>query len=158
MATKKPAKAVARKTTGGLRPLPPVKPKPCSKTFEFFKDVTIGPGAAHDSGTPVDIDCYQWIHAWVLAKHPANMAMENITVELVFELPGKVGATGLANLEFPLAAPFRPTPVQARSGMPAGGFGSFVIRAPVIGPGVRAIVINNGAQTYDFTVWGYATH
>jgi hypothetical protein len=33
-----------------------------------------------------------------------------------------------------------------------------VIRAPVIGPGVRAIVINNGAQTYDFTLWGYATH
>jgi hypothetical protein len=33
-----------------------------------------------------------------------------------------------------------------------------VVRAAIIGPGVCAIVINNGAQTYDLTVRGYATH
>jgi hypothetical protein len=55
------------------------------------------------------------------------MAVDNVTVELVFQLPGKLG-------------------------------GGFVVRAPIIGPEVRVIVINSGAQTYDFTVWGYATH
>ncbi len=32
------------------------------------------------------------------------------------------------------------------------------MRAPIIGPGVRAIVINGGSETYEFSVWGYATH
>jgi len=131
---------------------------PCSKTFEFFKDVTIGPGQNHDSTTPKNVDCYQWLHVWVLAKHAANLAMDDITVELVFELPGKMGATGLANLELPYAINVRPTPLQVNSGAPVGGYGGFVVRAPIIGPGVRAIVMNNGAQTYDFTLWGNATH
>jgi len=131
---------------------------PCSKTFEFFKDVTIGPGQNHDSTTPKNVDCYQCLHVWVLAKHAANLAMDDITVELVFELPGKMGATGLANLELPYAINVRPTPLQVNSGAPVGGYGGFVVRAPIIGPGVRAIVMNNGAQTYDFTLWGYATH
>jgi hypothetical protein len=48
--------------------------------------------------------------------------------------------------------------LQVSSGAAACGYGGFVIRAPIIGPGVRVIVINSGAQTYDFTVWGYCTH
>ena len=157
MAVKKPSKKLANPSAKKLSPRPP-KVLPCSKTFEFFKDVTIGPGQNYDSTTPKNVDCYQWLHVWVLAKHASSMAMDNITVELVFELPGKMGATGLANLEIPYAATVRPTPLQASSGAPAGGYGGFVVRAPIIGPGVHAIVINNGAQTYDFTVWGYATH
>ena len=86
------------------------------------------------------------------------MGMDNVSVELVFELPGKMGATGLANLEIPYAVGVRPTPLQVNSGPPVGGCGTFVIRAPIIGPRVRAIVINSGAETYDFSVWGYATH
>jgi hypothetical protein len=140
------------------RPLPtPAKAHACSKTFEFFKGVTIGPGQNHDSTTPRNVDCYQWLHVWVLAKHAASMAMDNITVELVFELPGKMGATGLANLENPYVANVVPTPLIVNSGGPVGGYGSFVIRSPIIGPGVRVIVINGGPETYDFTVWGYAT-
>jgi len=137
--------------------LPP-KVLPCSKTFEFFKDVTIGPGQNHDSTTAKNVDCYQWLHVWVLAKHATSMAMDDISVELVFELTGKMGATGLANLEIPYAVNVRPTPLRVNSGPPAGGYGGFVVRAPIIGPGVRVIVINSGAETYDFTVWGYATH
>lgn len=157
MAAKRPTKKLAsppvkKRTTRAPTPLP------CSKTFQFFKNVTVGPGQSHDSTTPQDVDCYQWLHVWVLAKHPANTAMDNITVELVFELPGKMGATGLANLEIPYAAGVRPTALQVNSGAPAGGYGGFVVRAPIIGPGVRAIVINGGALTYDFTLWGYATH
>ncbi len=148
---KKPTKTPAEKLLlGGL------KAPPCSKTFEFFKGVTVGPGQSHDSMTPKDVDCFQWLHVWVLAKHAANMAMDNITVKLVFELPGKMGATGLANLEISSVA--SPVPLLAHSGAAVGGYGGFVIRAPIIGPGVRAIVINNGVQTYDFTLWGYCTH
>lgn len=157
MAAKKPSKKLVNPSAKKLFPSPP-KVLPCSKTFEFFKGVTIGPGQNHDSTTAKNVDCYQWLHVWVLAKHVTSMAMDNITVELVFELPGKMGATGLANLEIPFAVNVRPTPLQVNSGAPAGGYGGFVVRAPIIGPGVRAIVINSGAQTYDFTVWGYATH
>ena len=157
MAAKKPSKKLANPSAKKLLPsLPNVSP--CSKTFEFFRDVTIGPGQNHDSTTAKNVDCYQWLHIWVLAKHAAGVAMDNITVELVFELPGKMGATGLANLEIPFAVNVRPTPLRVNSGAPAGGYGGFVVRAPIIGPGVRAIVINSGAQTYDFTVWGYSTH
>lgn len=157
MAAKKPSKRLANPSARKMLPSP-VKSMPCSKTFEFFKDVTVGPGQNHDSTTPKNVDCYQWLHVWVLAKHAASLAMDNITVELVFELPGKMGATGLANLELPYAVNVRPTPLRVSSGAPVGGYGGFVVRAPIIGPGVRAIVINNGAQTYDFTLWGYATH
>jgi hypothetical protein len=148
---------MARKPVKTPIPSPP-KAAACSKTFEFFKDVTIGPGQNHDSASPKNVDCYQWLHVWVLAKHASNMAMDNITVELVFELPGKMGATGLANLEIPYTAGVRPTPLDVNSGAPVGGYGGFVVRAPIIGPGVRVIVINGGSQTYDFTLWGYATH
>lgn len=157
MATRKPAKAAQPAAAKKKSPKPSL-PAPCSKTFAFFQNVTIGPGQNHDSGTATNVDCYQWLHVWVLAKHAANMAMDNVSVNLVFELPGKMGATGLANLELPYTANVRPAPLLVNSGPPAGGFGGFVIRVPVIGPAVRAIVINGGAQTYDFTVWGYATH
>ena len=131
---------------------------PCSKTFEFFEDVTIRPNESHDSAPAEDVDCYQWLHVWVLATHASNMAMDNISVQLVFELPGKMGATGLGNLEIPYTANVEPTPLQCNSGAPAGGYGGFVVRAPIVGPSVRAIVINRGSETYDFSVWGYATH
>jgi hypothetical protein len=151
-AAKKPVKKPLKK------PIVPLPVPPCSKLFEFFNSVTLGPGGVHDSATPQNVDCYQWLHVWVLAKHATNLAMDNITVELVFELPGKRGATGLANLEIPYVVNVRPTPLQVNSGPPIGGYGGFVVRSPIIGPGVRAIVINGGPQTYDFTLWGYATH
>ena len=86
------------------------------------------------------------------------MAMDGVSVQLVFELPGKMGATGLANLEIPYTPTVEPTPLQCNSGAAPGGYGGFVMRAPIIGPGVRAIVSNRGGETYDFSVWGYATH
>ena len=150
---------MATKKLSSKKPIAkPPKVLPCSKTFEFFRDIRIGPGEYYDSTTAKNVDCYQWLHVWVLAKHRTSMAMDNISVELVFELPGKMGAAGLANLELPYAANVRPTPLQVNSGPPVGGYGGFVVRAPIIGPGVRAIVINGGAETYDFTLWGYATH
>jgi hypothetical protein len=155
LATKRPPRKTAKaRATKRL----PVKPLPCSRLFEFFKNVTVGPGQNYDSTTPQNVDCYQWLHVWVLAQHPNNFAMDNVSVELVFELPGNMGATGLANLAIAYNPGVRPTPLEVGSGPQVGGYGGFVIRAPVIGPGVRAIVINNGAQTYDFTLWGYATH
>jgi hypothetical protein len=151
--TKKPQAPAVQKPLK----IPITVPK-CSKTFEFFKNITVSPGQSHDSMMPKDVDCYQWLHVWVLAHHPANKAMDNITVELVFELPAKMGATGLANLELPYTADVQPTPLRVNSGVPKCGYGGFVIRAPIIGPGVRVILINGGAETYSFTVWGYATH
>jgi len=149
----------AKKTTAATRQAAPAPTaSACSKMVTFFQNVTVGPGQNHDSTTGQNVDCYQWLHVWVLAKHKASMAMDNVTVELVFQLPGKMGATGLANLELPYTANVRPTPLQVNSGPPAGGYGGFVVRAPIIGPEVRVIVINSGAQTYNFTVWGYATH
>ena len=56
---------------------------------------------------------WQWS---ALGAQANKMAMDNITVQLVFELPGKMGATGLANLEIPFAANVRPTPLQVNSG------------------------------------------
>ena len=117
------AKRLSKKATKApaKRRVPPQKAHPCSKTFEFFKDVTIGPGQNHDSTNPKNVDCYQWLHVWVLAKHPANLAMDNISIELVFELPGKMGAAGLANLEIALrrrrashSAPGRERPRRLR--------------------------------------------
>jgi len=158
MAVKKSsAKNLASPSAKKLLVIPP-KVLPCSKTFEFFKDVTLGSGQNHDSTTAQTVDCYQWLHVWVLAKHATSMALDDISVEFVFERTGKMGATGLANLEIPYAVNLRPTPLRVNSGPPAGGYGGFVVRAPIIGPGVRVIVINSGAETYDFTVWGYATH
>ena len=155
MATKKTAQQSVKPPAKSAR-AKVSRPPACSKTFEFFKNVTIGPGEVHDSTTPKIVDCFQWLHVWVLARHASSMAMDRIAVQLVFELPGKMGATGLANLEIAPAA--NPTPIVVNSGGPSGGYGGFVIRAPIIGPGVRAIVINSGAQTYDFTLWGYCTH
>ncbi len=157
MAKKKVSKPRRARAAGPIAPIPSPAPA-CSKTVTFFQNVAVGPGQNHDSGTAQNVDCYQWLHVWVLAKHKASMAMDNISIELVYELSGKMGATGLANLELPYAVNVRPTPLQVNSGQPAGGYGGFVVRAPIIGPAVRVIVINGGAQTYDFSVWGYATH
>jgi hypothetical protein len=87
----------------------------CSKSFTFFKNVSIGPGENFDSGVAQDVDCYQWVHVWVLAEHPQNFAMDDIAVELVFEIPG-MGATGLANLELPYTAGVVCAPAQVSSG------------------------------------------
>jgi hypothetical protein len=138
------------------KPAKPVRPQPCSKTVEFYTDVTVGPGQNFDTGVAINVDCYQWLHVWVLAKHPQLHPMDNVGIELVFELTGKMGAAGLANLEHPHAINVRPTPLRVNSG--PGGYGGFVIRAPIIGPAVRVIVMNDGAETHDFSVWGYLTH
>lgn len=164
-AAKKAAKKAlpATKVAGSGRPIPAPRPpappvQACSKLFDFFQNVSIGPGQYHDSGTPRDVDCYQWLHVWVRADHPQSFAMDNIGVEIVFELPGKMGATGLADLSLPHTPMDRPIPMQTNSGQQVGGYGTFIMRVAVVGPGVRVIVINNGANTYDFSVWGYATH
>ncbi len=47
--------------------------------------------------------------------------------------------------------------MSVSSGPPAGGYGGFIIRVPVLGPAVRVIVVNNGGETYQFAVYGYAT-
>jgi len=130
---------------------------PCSKLVTFFQDVIVGPGQTRDSTTPQDVDCYQWLNVWVLAKHKTNMAMDNVSIELVFELPGKIGVTGLANLALSYPPNVHSTPLLANSGAPAGGYGGFVVRAPIIGRGIRVITINGGAHTYAFSVWGYET-
>ena len=80
--------------------------------------------------------------------------MENINIELVFEFPGKMGAAGLADLGKPYVAGVNPTVMLVNSG---SAYGGFIVRAPIVGPAARVIVINNGAETYDFSVFGYAT-
>ncbi|MGZ8812119.1 MAG: hypothetical protein ACXW29_13345, partial [Thermoanaerobaculia bacterium] len=61
MAAKRPSKKIATPSARNL-PVNPPKAASCSKTFEFFKDVTVGPGQNHDSTTPKKVDCYQWLH------------------------------------------------------------------------------------------------
>ena len=149
---KRPAKRPAKKAP--VRTV--TRPLPCSKTIEFFTDITVAPGESFDTTVATPVDCYQWLHVWVLAKHPQLRGMDNISIELVFELTGKMGATGLANLELPFVAPAQPTPLIVGSGTSI--YGGFVIRAPIIGPAVRVLVINSGVETYDFSAWGYLTH
>jgi hypothetical protein len=132
-----------------------IKRPACSLRFTVFEDVTIGPGQSHDSTVAHKLDCFKWVNYWILAKHPQNRAMDNISVEIVFEYPGKMGATGLADLAKPYTAGVIPTAMMANSGTAYGGF---IMRAPVVGPTARIIVINGGAETYDFCVYGYATH
>lgn len=127
-----------------------------SKQFTVFEDVTIGPNESHDSITAVDVDGYQYLHYWVSAKHPNNMAMDNITLDVVFELP-QLGATGLANLDSTFDEGVVPTAMTVSSGPPTGGYGSFVVRVPIVGPAARVIVYNGGTETYQFSVYGYAT-
>ena len=127
------------------------------KSFTIFEDVTVGPGANHDSGVAHDLDGYRYVNYWLVAKHPTNMAMDDVTLEIVFEYPGKAGATGLANLENVEERGAKPKALMTNSGQPADGYGSFVLRTPIIGPGARAIVINNGSETYSFSVYAYAT-
>lgn len=128
-----------------------------NKQFTVFEDITIAPNGSHDSMTPIDVDGYQYVHYWVLAKHASNMAMDKIHVTVMFEFPGKMGATVLANLDDPFKSEVVPTAMQVNSGAAMGGYGGFVIRAPVIGPLTRIIVQNLSAETYKFSVYGYAT-
>jgi len=127
------------------------------KSITVFEDVTVGPGENYDSGVAHDLDGYRYVNYWLLAKHAASQAMDGVTLEIVFEYHGKMGATGLANIENLDERGAVPTMLAARSGQPAGGYGGFVLRSPVIGPGARAIVINNGSETYSFSVYAYAT-
>jgi hypothetical protein len=127
------------------------------KQFTAFEGVMIGPKGSHDSMTPVDVDGYRYVHYWVLAKHAHNKAMDNINVTVMFEFPGKMGATGLANLENPSKAAVLPVAMKATSGPSQGGYGGFVVRVPVVGPLSRVIVQNLGAETYQISVYGYAT-
>lgn len=129
----------------------------CGKNITFFENVPVGPGQNKDSTNAINVDGYHYLHVWVQAQTPGNLAMDNVTVQCVFEMP-KVGATGLADLSNPYSVTNKPVPIQTNSGPPAGGFGSFVLRVPVIGPAVRVIVLNNGvANTYNFSVYGYLT-
>jgi len=127
------------------------------KSITVFENVTVGPGANHDSGAAHSLDGYRYVNYWLVAKHPASRPMDNVSLEIVFEYPGKAGATGLANLENVAERGAVPKALIAASGQPAGGYGAFVLRTPVIGPTARAIVINNGAETYSFSVYAYAT-
>lgn len=127
------------------------------KSFTVFESVTVGPGANFDSSLAHDLDGYRHVNYWLVAKHPANRAMDNVTLEIVFEYLGKVGATGLVNLDNADERGTVPKALTAFSGQPAGGYGSFVTRVPVIGPSARVIVINNGPETYSFSVYAYAT-
>lgn len=94
----KPAKAA--------KPLIAIRPVKCTctctcgpvkgKTLTVFENVTIGPGANHDSGVAHNLDGYRYVNYWLVAKHPANRAMDRVFLEIVFEYPGKAGATGFA--------------------------------------------------------------
>jgi len=130
------------------------RPASCGLRFTVFENITVGPGQNYDSSVAHKLDCYQWVNYWVLATHPQRRSMDNINIELVFEFPGKMGATGLADLGKPYVAGVNPTAMLVNSG---SGYGGFIVRAPIVGPAARVIVINSGAETYDFSVFGYAT-
>ena len=127
------------------------------KTITVFENITVGPGANHDSGVAHDLDGFIHVNYWLVAKHPTNQAMDDVSLEIVFEYLGKVGATGFVNLGNIDERGAEPKALTANSGQPAGGYGSFVVRTPVIGPSARAIVINKGSETYSFSVYAYAT-
>ena len=152
---KKSSKKVSAKA-----PLPPPIKCTCGpikgKRLTVFENVTVGPGANYDSGVAHDLDGYRYVNYWLLARHPQNLVMDNVSLELVFEYPGKMGATGFSNLEAADERGAMPIPLITPSGTP-GAYGGFVVRVPVIGPGARAIVINNGPETYAFSVYAYAT-
>jgi hypothetical protein len=126
------------------------------KQLTIFENVPVGPGTSFDSGVAHSLDGYRYVNYWLLATHPAARPMDSISLEIVFEFPGKMGATGFLNLEDANERGAIPQPLIAASGSP-GAYGGFVVRVPVIGPGARAIVINNGPGTYDFSVYAYAT-
>lgn len=128
----------------------------CSKLFTVCENVTLGPGQTHDSTTPNDVDCYRFLHYWVSAENASKKAMDKIDVRVVFEVP-KMGASGLANLEHNREAGIEPTALTVSSGEAQCGWGSFVVRVPVIGPKARVILVNQGAETYKFSVYCYAT-
>jgi hypothetical protein len=132
--------------------------RPCSKQFTVFEDVTVAAGQSHDSVTPVNVDCYRYLHYWILSKHAANKAMDSITLTVMFEYPGKMGATGLANLDNPFEEGVQPTPMRVSSGPATCGYGGFVVRVPIVGPLSRVILTNSGSETYQLSVYGYATH
>jgi hypothetical protein len=143
-----------------MPPLEPISPRMQALVqgyqFTVFQNVQVGPGASHDSMTAINLDGYRYVHFWLLAQHAASMAMDQIILEVVFEYSG-MGATGLVNMEFPAGTANQPVSMAAESGQPAGGWGGFVLRLPVVGPAARVIVVNHGAQTYTFSVYGYAT-
>jgi len=126
------------------------------KRLTVFENITVGPGTSFDSGVAHDLDGYRYVNYWLLAKHPLSRPMDTISLEVVFEYPGKMGAAGFSNLEDADERGAIPIPLITPSGTP-GAYGGFVVRVPVIGPGARAIVINNGPETYDFSVYAYAT-
>ena len=128
----------------------------CSKLFTVFENVTLGPGQSHDSTTPTDVNCYRFLHYWISAEHASNKAMDKINATIVFELP-KMGAAALANLEHNREAGLEPTAMTVSSGEAQCGYGSFVVRTPVIGPKARLILTNLGTETYKFSAYGYAT-
>lgn len=147
------------------KPLLPPKPVRCTCTcaplkgrrLTVFENVTVGPGANFDPAVAHDLDGYRYVNYWLVARHPANRAMDNVSLEIVFEYPGKAGATGFANLEDAAERGAVPKALIAASGPPVGGYGTFILRTPVLGPTARAIVINSGPETYSFSVYAYAT-
>lgn len=128
----------------------------CSKLFTVLENVTLCPGQSHDSATATDVDCYRFLHYWVLAESAANRAMDKVDVTVMFEVP-KMGACGLANLEHNREAGVEPAEMRVSSGEAQCGWGGFVVRVPVIGPKSRVILSNRGTETYKLSVYGYAT-
>ncbi|TMQ08068.1 MAG: hypothetical protein E6J90_41575 [Deltaproteobacteria bacterium] len=125
----------------------------------FMSNVSLAANKSHDTGTAQNVDGYREINLWVLAQHPNRKAMDHVQVEIVFEVP-EMGATGLAVFPSPPTPNARgviPTAISADSGPAIGGYGSFVLRAPIIGPKARVIVVNPGPETYSFTVVAYLT-
>jgi hypothetical protein len=127
-----------------------------SKTWVVFENITIAPGAFHDSMTAENVDGFRYVHYWVLAQNQLNHAMDNTEVTVMFEMPN-LGATGLADLSITHTDEMQPVPMRVNSGPAMCGYGGFIIRVPVVGPASRVIVRNGGTESYKYSVYGYAT-
>lgn len=137
-----------------------------SMICQVISGATLKPKGHVDSGTAIDVDGYKYLNFYVQKKASPGKplyAMDKVLLRLVFQIPG-AGATGYRILEpntqdaGRVSPPLEPQILEINSGPKTCGFGCYIVRLPVIGPSVRAILINNGGSTEEYLyVTLYAT-
>ena len=137
-----------------------------SMICKVISGATLKPKGHVDSGIAINVDGYRYLNFYVQKKAPPGQtlyAMDKVRLELVFQIPG-AGAAGYRILEpntqdpGRVSPPLEPQILEVSSGPKTCGFGCYMVRLPVMGPSVRAILINDGGSTEEYLhVTLYAT-